>query len=267
MARWITGFILAIAVVLLFLYVDPFYLKNILVLLAVLACLEFLNITITHGALGKKMVGAALTGLGVWFNFFALNLSSILVFIYAVILIGFVIELVGETDVDNKTKIKQTAFFILGVFYTTFLFTLLGKLCDLPHYRFWLFLTLACTHFADTGAFVVGKLFGKTKLAPTLSPGKTVEGVVGAVLFSIIAAFVIRAIFWQDFNAVMILVLGLLIAFFGVLGDLCESLLKRGLGIKDSGTLIPGHGGILDRLDSLLITAPMIYFVAFWIVD
>ncbi|HSP07214.1 MAG TPA: phosphatidate cytidylyltransferase [Acidobacteriota bacterium] len=112
---------------------------------------------------------------------------------------------------------------------------------------------------ADTFAYVVGKTMGRHKLA-AVSPNKTVEGAVAGFLFSIVAAFVCRAVFVSQLTVRDCVILGALTGVLGQVGDLCESLLKRSANAKDSGSVIPGHGGMLDRLDSLLFGAPAMYY-------
>lgn len=143
-------------------------------------------------------------------------------------------------------------------FLATFVALMLAAEPDGPQ-RVMTFLLL--TVVSDTGAYAVGWRFGKHKLAPRISPGKTREGLVGAVLFAMVAGalcmeFLIKhGAWWQG------LLLGLAVAASATLGDLGESMIKRDLGIKDMGTLLPGHGGIMDRLDSLLPTAPIVWLL------
>jgi phosphatidate cytidylyltransferase len=113
---------------------------------------------------------------------------------------------------------------------------------------------------SDTLAFFAGLLFGRHHLAPALSPSKTVEGAVGGLAGGVLGAFLVRGIGLPSLPPLHTLALGLLVALFGIVGDLDESLLKRWAGVKDSGTLFPGHGGMLDRLDSLLFGAPILYY-------
>lgn len=110
----------------------------------------------------------------------------------------------------------------------------------------------------DSFAFLVGKNFGSRKLFPSVSPRKTVEGFLGGLTFSLLAAFLISKLNF-DFSVLDWLVIGLIVSVIGTIGDLVESKFKRQAKIKDSGTIMPGHGGILDRLDSLLFAAPFVY--------
>jgi phosphatidate cytidylyltransferase len=115
---------------------------------------------------------------------------------------------------------------------------------------------------ADTGAFFVGRAFGRHKLAPAISPAKSWEGLVGGLVAAVAMAFVILYKDRDEFLSIpQALVLGAVIAFVSVLGDLFESAVKRDLSVKDSGQLLGGHGGMLDRLDSLLWAGPAAYYV------
>lgn len=123
----------------------------------------------------------------------------------------------------------------------------------------WLVFMLVCTWASDTLAYLVGQKWGKHRIAPALSPGKTVEGAVGGVLGSFLAAALVL-LYNPVLPAVLVLVLGALVGVTAQVGDLVESAIKRQAGIKDAGGLIPGHGGILDRFDSMLFTAPLVYY-------
>ena len=112
---------------------------------------------------------------------------------------------------------------------------------------------------SDVGAFLIGRRFGKHKLAPSISPGKTVEGALGGWLCAIAMAGLIGTGLGLDLGVAALL--GALVGVLSQVGDLCESALKRDLGVKDFGGLLPGHGGVLDRFDSLLLTAPVVYYL------
>jgi phosphatidate cytidylyltransferase len=125
--------------------------------------------------------------------------------------------------------------------------------------RWWLFFLLGSLWLGDTAAMFFGKSFGRHKLAPTVSPNKTVEGFIGGFIGVFIVAMIFKVFWLKDVAVGHFIILSLLIGLFGQLGDLVESLWKRSLGIKDSSNLIPGHGGVLDRFDSLLFAAPVMY--------
>jgi phosphatidate cytidylyltransferase len=115
---------------------------------------------------------------------------------------------------------------------------------------------------ADAGAYYVGRAFGKNKLAPTISPGKTWEGVLGGVAAALVMATLSHYWFFPELPLKFGLPLAVVMTVLGILGDLSESALKRGAGAKDAANILPGHGGLLDRLDSLLFNAPLIYYFA-----
>lgn len=128
----------------------------------------------------------------------------------------------------------------------------------LDHGVAFLFLLLASTWLGDTGAYFSGKYLGKHKMSPLLSPKKTWEGLFGGLVASVLGAGVVWSIGLQEYGLGWVLLLGALVDLSGVTGDLAESLLKRAFGVKDSGTIMPGHGGILDRIDSVLFSAPVL---------
>ena len=115
---------------------------------------------------------------------------------------------------------------------------------------------------ADTGAYFVGKNLGKHKLVPKISPGKTWEGVIGGIILSSIFAAAATYTFFPELRYSASIPLAIIMTVIGVLGDLAESAMKRGAGAKDAANILPGHGGLLDRLDSLLFNAPLLYYFA-----
>lgn len=150
---------------------------------------------------------------------------------------------------------------VFAAFYVPFLATFVALLltADDGPWRVLTFLLL--TVVSDTGAYAIGWRFGKHKLAPRISPGKTREGLFGAVSFAMVAGALCMQFLIDDGQWWQGLLLGLAVAATATLGDLGESMIKRDLGIKDMGTLLPGHGGIMDRLDSLLPTAPVVWLL------
>lgn len=153
---------------------------------------------------------------------------------------------------------------VLGAVYIALPLAMLVMIYFHPNGKRWIFFLLAVTFANDTGAFYFGRLFGKHKLYESISPGKTWEGAIGGVLCSIIIAFWFLLIFrFQEIDLRLVaLILALPIA--GQVGDLAESMLKRNHGVKDSGKILPGHGGILDRIDGLLFSIPILYIFLNW---
>ncbi|MGW1879228.1 phosphatidate cytidylyltransferase [Streptomyces sp. NPDC001975] len=150
---------------------------------------------------------------------------------------------------------------LFAAFYVPFLATFVSMMLTADDGPRRVITFLLLTVVSDTGAYAVGWRFGTHKLAPRISPGKTREGLVGAVLFAMAAGALCMQFLIDDGTWWQGLLLGLAVAASATLGDLGESMIKRDLGIKDMGTLLPGHGGIMDRLDSLLPTAPVVWLL------
>ncbi|MFD0413338.1 phosphatidate cytidylyltransferase [Streptomyces sp. NPDC127108] len=157
--------------------------------------------------------------------------------------------------------LKDVTAGVFAAFYVPFLATFVALMltADDGPQRVLTFLVL--TVVSDTGAYAIGWRFGKHKLAPRISPGKTREGLLGAVTFAMAAGALCMHFLIDDGTWWQGLLIGLAVAASATLGDLGESMIKRDLGIKDMGTLLPGHGGIMDRLDSLLPTAPVVWLL------
>ncbi|WP_053379087.1 phosphatidate cytidylyltransferase [Nitrospira moscoviensis] len=164
------------------------------------------------------------------------------------------------TDAPAEHRFKDTATVLFGVLYVGLTLGALAGTRALPGGE-WLVLFVALVTWAgDTGAYYAGSLWGRHLLAPRVSPKKTMEGLLGGLVLSVLAALLARAWFLPGFSLADALILGILLTGGGLLGDLSESAIKRSAGVKDSGGILPGHGGMLDRLDSLLFTAPAFYY-------
>lgn len=148
---------------------------------------------------------------------------------------------------------------LAAVFYAPMLLATVPLIGQFPNGVKWLFFLMIVTWSGDTGAYFAGRRFGKTKLYPKVSPGKSVEGVIGGALAAILLTLGARFTFFPELTWIHCLVLAPVADLAGVCGDLVESLFKRSAGVKDSGTIFPGHGGMLDRIDSLLFTGPVVY--------
>lgn len=149
----------------------------------------------------------------------------------------------------------------LGVVYIGLLGAHLVLLRYLPDGSSWLIVGTAVTAGSDTGAYFIGKAFGKRKLCPNVSPNKTIEGAVGGVLAGLVAGIGFALIFLPTINWPFVIGSSVFLSLVGIVGDLTESIIKRGTGTKDSGNCLAGHGGILDRIDSLLFVGPVLYYL------
>ncbi len=255
------GILLAIAVILYVLYAPVFFFKLLIITVVAFSLKEFMALALPRHPSSSPRLGIFLgvflsavllfarQGSELWMG--SLALISIITFVYYLF-----------ADQDLHIVLSQIAITVFGCVYVSGLFSYVGLIRTLSHGTFWIFLVAGTTFMADSCAYFTGHVLGRHKLAPKISPGKTIEGLLGGILGSIFAAFVCRALFWQEFSVSSCIILGILVGLVGPLGDLSESLIKRSVGIKDSGQLIPGHGGLLDRLDALLFTAPLVYYYA-----
>jgi phosphatidate cytidylyltransferase len=166
---------------------------------------------------------------------------------------------------DIRNSAAEIALIGMGFTYVPLLLTHLAWLRALPNGMQWVFLLLVIVMAGDTFAYYVGCNFGRRKLYPIVSPNKSVEGALGGLVGSICGALLAKATFFPALALHDCFATALLMGPLGQIGDLFESMLKRSFGVKDSGVIIPGHGGILDRLDSILFAAPAAFYYAYFI--
>lgn len=187
-------------------------------------------------------------------------LPFILTFVILAIFFG---ELFKLRVVKSQANIMIS---LLGILYVSYLLSFLVIMRSIPSLGLVLVITvLFTTWMGDTGAFTIGSLFGKHAFLSVYSNHKSVEGFLGAIGFSTAAMFVLRV--WLPVPLVHLVLLGLLMGVCGELGDFFESMLKRNLNIKDFGKLLPGHGGILDRFDSLFFSVPIFFYYTKYILN
>jgi phosphatidate cytidylyltransferase len=162
-------------------------------------------------------------------------------------------------ELDDPLGLLVTAGFAL--LYIPFTMAHLVLLYGLSQGPSWLLVLTAVTAGSDTGAYYSGRTFGRRKLCPTISPNKTVAGAVGGVVAGIAASSGMAWLIGLETSWLLLMVVTAVLVVLGIVGDLIESVLKRSVGVKDSGTLLGGHGGLLDRMDSLLLTGPVLYYL------
>jgi len=190
------------------------------------------------------------------------------------VLVVFLLVVFGRQmfqSTRDRNPLETMAYTLFGLLYIVWLFNFLTKIVYLPPRgplgettgQYYVLYLLLVTKFSDMGAYLAGTLFGKHKLVPHISPHKSWEGLVGAIAFATAGSF---GLWWlipgrlAIFDAADVAVLGVLLGGAAVIGDLAESIVKRGAEAKDSGGLLPGIGGVLDLIDSVLFTAPILFF-------
>lgn len=234
----------------------PFFI--VIIIIALLGLRELYSIARKQGYKPLYILGAILTSYFILisvYDIYSLNYYIENIVITFFIILSFIIQLFKKNYSKVLTEISITIF---GSIYLGYLFSFILKIKDLPNGNYFLISLLIITWANDTGAYLIGTKLGKNKIFPKISPKKTIEGSIGGIIFGIASTFAFKS--WLNLTFYELLSLGLIISIIAQLGDLFESVLKRGSGIKDSGTLVPGHGGILDCLDSLMFTAPVFYY-------
>lgn len=179
--------------------------------------------------------------------------------LFVMYLLYLIVRLVSQIFTHESSPLVNLAYSYMGQLYIALPLGLMAMYYTLPDGKALLMAMFIMIWLSDTGAYLVGSAIGKHKLIPRISPGKTWEGCAGGVFFAVCSAFVFKYCFpeyYSHISVIWLCVMGLVVAVFATWGDLVESLIKRTLGVKDSGNIMPGHGGILDRIDSLLLVIP-----------
>ena len=228
---------------------------TILILLAVfLALIEYAVMAFPPEELWDRMflvtLGSFLTAFMMFYPGYAILLN---IWIILVVCIGLIIF-----NPDPPTAGLRMGKHFVGIFAIAYLMAFAGLIKRMPDGGWWILFTLTIVWFGDTGAYFAGKTLGRHKLAPLVSPNKTWEGSIGG-LFASMGAGALAMTYVPNLQWPVALMLGAVIGVLGQFGDLAESLIKRTYHVKDSGNLIPGHGGVLDRIDAVLFAAPMMF--------
>jgi len=237
-------------------YLPPLAFSCVVVLAGALALFEFYRLCFSNRShswlMGIGLAGFAAVILGA-------HRPEIIVPSLLAALVGIIsIPLFSRAPLEQS--LRDGAMTLFGVLYLGLTLSPLSMTRLLPQGEWLIFFLLLVTWASDTGAYYIGTIYGRHRLAPTISPKKTVEGLVGGLIGAIIVSYAVRWWFLPELSGLDCLVLATLLTITGLWGDLTESAMKRSVGIKDSGGILPGHGGMLDRLDSLLFTAPAFYY-------
>ncbi len=186
------------------------------------------------------------------------GMSGLTGFFLLAFLALFLLSIYHLEDLNNA--VSKLGVGMLGIVYISCLLSYFTLLRGSDFGNLLVLFLLAVVWSTDTSAYYIGKNFGKTKLLPLVSPNKTVEGAIGGLVGGCVASVVFKIFFFDTLTFFDALFLPLILSATGQMGDLFESFIKRWAGVKDMGSLIPGHGGILDRIDGLLFAAPVLYF-------
>lgn len=247
----------------------PYFFAALTAIAALLALNEFYGLASRVGGKPQVVIGCV-AALAVLASFVLDKPSVGIAALVALSIISLAAALARSDELRNSFATVSNTMF--GVVYVALLPACLigvrmlpdaaGRLTA-PHLASKLLtMFFGCVMLTDTGAYYVGRSLGRHKLSPRISPGKTVEGAIGGFVTAVLTGLVCKVTFFTEIPITHALGLGAAIGLVGQIGDLAESMLKRGAGVKDSGNLLPGHGGMLDRIDSILFCAPLLYYYA-----
>jgi len=262
LVRAITGFFFVSFIILATIF-GGWYFQVLFGIVAILALNEFYSLFKDSNVKPNLSQGVIIGVLIYLMALYSINEQELNVYLIGLLVILF--PLVGFAELYRKKEspFQNMGVTLVGLFYVVLPFVLINVM-RLNTDNFWPVLSIfILTWCSDTFAYLVGRKIGKRKLFERISPNKSWEGFVGGLLFSVLAGLIIA--YFTDDSFVKYIVYGIVISSFGTLGDLVESMLKRSLKIKDSGTILPGHGGLLDRFDAVIFVIPIIYFLELFI--
>lgn len=254
--RLYTAAVLIPTVYIIIAHLAPWALTLLLIAVGSIALVELYQICL-QSRFNRLVAGVGLTAfvLVVAHDHLPFTLVPLLATVALVVSIA-VSVLPSQTDHRGKSILLL----LFGVLYVGFPLSTVVSARALPSGEFLVLFLAVVTWASDTGAYYAGTIWGKHLLMPSVSPKKSVEGLLGGLVLAISAAVVAQWWFASELSFTDSLILGVLLTGAGLFGDLFESMIKRRTGVKDSGGILPGHGGMLDRLDSLLFTAPTFYY-------
>lgn len=260
--------ILGIPVLLLISWLGNWFFVAGVILLATLGWLEFRNMTQEMELIPPNILGLVLVVIFPIAAYFDSNGTSLQILVHLPFVVLF-LTTAGFIISYPKYSLMDTAVTLWGVLYIGGLFSFWVLLRESTQGFNWLLFAFIITWAVDTGAYLVGRKWGRCKPWPNLSPNKTIAGAVGGMIFSVITSLFVAEVFalWGGLllKPSWAILLGLILGITAQAGDLVESGIKRLAKVKDSGSLIPGHGGVLDRFDSLLLTIPTVYYFVLFV--
>ncbi len=255
MTRVLTTILLAAGVLAGIWYLPTFWIQVLILIAIFLGLLEYANL-VFEDRIQRRFTLLLGTAFAAWVSWNP-SFENLLGGLAAVLFLSFLNGFMKKEPLGGVTA--STGLTLLGACYLSLTLPSWGWIHQMG--REWVYLLLFPACLTDTFGFLVGKSIGKRKLAPVISPNKTWEGFFGSLIGAIFGIWLAAKLFFPEgrFSLIWLAGVGLGISLLAVFGDLIESLIKRGAGVKDSGHLIPGHGGALDRLDALIFVAPVFY--------
>ena len=262
--RWLTGLILAAVIFVIIIFGSALALAAVIALFAVGGVWEYNNIVFGEkGFRSEKIEGmifAAVIPLAMLYG----DGRFAIAVVASCILIAFIVFL-GSAK-EEKIDVTAVAKVIFGLMYIPFLISHFVLLRKLDNGVLWVIFVLVLAFAGDITALYVGKYFGKHKLIPAVSPGKTIEGTIGLFAGSTVACVIYGYFVFPQVSLIALAVLAFVGSIVGQLGDLSESAIKRNYGLKDASSLLPGHGGLLDRMDCLMFISPFVYYYRIYVI-
>lgn len=258
--RIAAGLILLPLAIYVVLYANKYVFFSVLQLIILLATKEFiLLIKKENSCVNIPLVW--ISAIGIPCSLFFVNITLFIGVIFLLLFISFLLKMFSDNPVEHV--LEDVSYGFLTTIFLPFLFSFMILIRDVE--PMWLMFMFFVIWASDTFAYFTGMAIGKHKLIPKVSPKKTIEGLLGGFIGAIIIAFLFN---YYHFNLSIIImaIIAVDVIVAGVIGDLIESMIKRSASVKDSGNLIPGHGGVFDRFDSAILAAPVLYFYIFFLV-
>ena len=255
--RLLTALVL-VGIIVLSLTVVPVWLFKVFVLILIAGALyEFFRLVIGNdrfSAISGIVFGLIFAAILIFYG----NTILLLPIFFALFFVLILVHMAHHTSVEES--IKKVGLILFGCAYLVPTLSALVWLRLADHGRALIVFSISIVALGDTFAYLAGKLIGRHEMSPLISPNKTMEGFIASFVGGIVASMICWQIFWSELSVWLVVILGISVALIGALGDLVESLVKRAYHVKDSGTLLPGHGGILDRIDALIFALPFVFF-------
>ncbi len=260
--RWLTGLVAVPLLVYIVYFGPPWLFQGFIFVVSVVGFLEFIRLTAPEFPSAAKALCVVLSFLFVYCLSGGPFFQVLTIFcLWAMMPLGFYLF---SSQSRRNRAVEDIGKAALGFLYVSVPLGLLLLMVRHPKGHLWILWLFTVIFAGDTGAFYVGRSLGRHKLYPAVSPGKTWEGAVGGLFAGVAAGLIFSSFFRVGGSALQVGLLAGSLSVCGQIGDLVESMVKRGAGVKDSGRILPGHGGLLDRVDGVLFAIPVLYMFVTW---